>query len=88
MRALLAVHTGTVFDACWYHTEAVVPAGEDDVDDYRRHQILALARYGRFGGGNIHQWDDEPVEELNTWYRALVKLMDRESAMQATTENS
>lgn len=78
--------TGTVLDACWHLTDAVAldPAEHEQL---RRRQILQLARYGRFGGGDIHQWDREPVGELLGWYAALKDLLDGEHALQASAEN-
>ena len=81
---MLAFNTGTVLDACWWHG---VDLDIQVRDDYRRYQVLALARYGRFGGSDVHQWDDEPLEELEAWYAALARLMEKEHAMQTSGEN-
>ena len=76
---LLAYWTETVLDACWFHTD-LVARDVSEIDRLRRTQILQLSRHGRFGGADIHAWDDEPVAELQAWHEALVEMMGNENA--------
>jgi hypothetical protein len=80
----LSFFTGTVYDAVWHHTLELDPAKHVKM---RRSQILQLSRYGRFGGGTISEWDEQPVSELRAWYEALKDLLDAEDALNKTLEN-
>jgi hypothetical protein len=80
---ILHFWTGTVFDACWHHTLDVDPIQHAKI---RRRMILELARFGRFGGG-LHEWDDEPVSELQAWWNVLKEMMDHEDALARAAED-
>jgi hypothetical protein len=82
--AVLAVRTRTPWDAFWPHALRLDPAQHAAT---RRKQILQLARYGRFGGGSIREWDDEPVSELRAWYGTLCEVLKEENAMSQRAEN-
>ena len=82
---LFGFHTGTAFDAAWHHAIAFTIEPEQQ-ERNRMRMILELARYGRFGGG-IHDWDDEPVRELRSWWGVLKEILDNENAISRTAED-
>lgn len=56
-----------------------------ELEKMSRYRKIALARYGR---QSLFQWDDIEVNEIRSWYVALKGLLDDESALQGTSENS
>ena len=77
----MRVWTGGGAGAFWHHMLDLDP---DKLEGLRRHQIMALARYGRQAIGS---WDDRLTTELTAWYRELAALLKDESAVQKIGEN-
>jgi len=73
--------SGTGADAFWWHLLSLDP---NELEKLRRHQIMALGRYGR---QQVNAWDDRDVTELTAWYRELSELMKAESAISKTSED-
>lgn len=73
MQGVVKVWSDGGSPAWWPHLLLLDPAEQEKI---RRHQIIALARYGR---QPISEWLDADVQELRAWYESLAELMKAEA---------
>lgn len=81
MREVMKVWNDSGSPAWWPHLLELEPAEQEKI---RRHQVMALARYGH---QPIGRWDDEDVQELRACYEELCELLEGESAATRHHEN-
>ena len=81
LKELMVSWTGTGTDAFWHHLLVRDPV---EFENLRRHQMMALGRYGR---QPISMWDEFDVTELDAWYAELKELITREGAASKAAED-
>lgn len=69
---LMVWHGGEGSDAYWTHHLEQDPG---EMEKFRRHQIMALARYAR---APLLEWGGVDVSELRAWYDELKELLQAE----------
>ena len=65
----------------WHHLLVLDP---NELEKFRRHQIVALARYAR---APLLAWDDVATTELRVWYDELKELLAQENAASRKMED-
>ena len=72
---------GSLVDSLWHHLIEIDPVQQAKT---RRHQIMAMARYGRQSIGELEGMD---VADLRAWYGELRELLANEKPEERITEN-
>jgi hypothetical protein len=80
LKTVMPTWSGTGMDAFWVHLLELDPR---ELEKTRRHQMMALARYGR---QPLLAWDDVLVTELRAWYGTLAEMLTQEAEARVTED--
>lgn len=81
LKVLMTAWTGGGVDSFWSQLLNLDP---EELGKLRRHQMMALARYGR---QSLLDWEDRETNELRSWYEELRLLMEAESTAGKVVED-